>query len=321
MEYKKIIRCALSLLALFAVSFYFIREFQKNWMNIHAFALNLDWRFVVLSFAAIAVTYLLATYGWFLTVNALSDRKITFSASVATVNTGNLTKYIPGKVWSYAFQMYWLADAGFSKSLILYVNLVNLYVALITSTILGLSYLIFSPAKFLGALPPYLLAAFVLFDLWFIKFHAIFFKRFISAFNRTFKREIGYYETPTRLLLRLHLINFTAAFFFGLGAYLLCFGIGFAVDRGTMLLIMSSMMIADVMGFVAVIVPGGLGVRESVMYLLLSGASSAALALILPIATRIVSMIVDIFLGSIGFLLLRQYSMSKKTVTGRVGDK
>lgn len=311
MEQKKIIRCALSLLVLFSVSFYFIREFQKNWMNVQTFALNLDWRFVMLSFAAIVVTYLLATYGWFLTLNALSDRKITFSESVATVNTSNLTKYIPGKVWSYAFQLYWLADAGFSKSLILYVNLVNLYVALITSTILGLSCLIFSSEKF-GALPPYLLAALVLFDLWFVKFHAIFIKRFVSAFNRICKREIGYYETPTGLLLRLHLINFTAAFFFGLGAYLLCFGIGFIVDRGNMLLIMSSMVIADVIGFVAFIVPGGLGVRESAMYLLLNGVSSAALAFVLPIATRIVSMFVDIFLGATGILLLRHYSAAKK---------
>ncbi len=312
MKYKKIIRCALSLLALFAVSFYFIREFQKNWMSIHAFALNLDWRFVMLSFAAIVVTYLLATYGWFLTMNALSDHKITFPESVAAVNTSNLTKYIPGKVWSYALQMYWLADAGFSKSLILYVNLVNLYVALVTATILGLSCLVFSSGKFPGPLPPALLAALIVFDLWFVKFHAIAFKRFISVLNRIFKREIGYYETPTGLLLYLHLINFTAAFFFGLGAYLLCFGIGFAVDPGNILLIMASMMIADVIGFIAVIVPGGLGVRESAMYLLLNGVSISILALILPVATRIVSMIVDIFLGSMGFFLLRYYISAKK---------
>lgn len=312
MEYKKIIRCVLSLLALFAVSYYFFREFQKNWVNIQAFALKIDLRFILLSFAAVLVNYLLATYAWFFTLNSLSDHKITFSESVATVNSSNLTKYIPGKVWSYALQMYWLANAGFSKSLILYVNILNMCITLITSMILALGYLVFSPGIFPRALTVYLLVTILLFDLLFIKYNSNAFKGFISRLNRIFKRDIGYYEIPTKLLYYLHAINFIAAFCFGLGAYLLCFGIGFDIDHSKILLIMSSLVIADVIGFVAVIVPGGLGVREGVMYAILAGVSIPALAIILPIAARIVSMFVDIFLGTIGIILLKRIAAAGK---------
>ena len=45
----------------------------------------------------------------------------------------------------------------------------------------------------------------------------------------------------------------------------------------TCFLVMSSMMLADVIGFLAVIVPGGLGVREGVMYLMLAGISIPAI--------------------------------------------
>jgi uncharacterized membrane protein YbhN (UPF0104 family) len=221
-------------------------------------------------------------------------------------------KYVPGKVWSYALQMYWMADAGFSKSLILYVNIINLCSTLITSLILALSYLVFSPGIFPLSLTIYLLGALVLFDFLFIKYNSSAFKWFIGALNRIFKRDIGYYETPTKLLYYLQVINFVGAFCFGLGAYLLCFGIGFDIDSSKMLLIMSSLVIADVIGFVAFIVPGGLGVREGVMYLMLHDVSIPALAIILPIATRIVSMFVDISLGTIGIILLKKITVAKR---------
>lgn len=312
MKHKKTIQFALSLFALFAVSFFFFREFQKNLVNIQAFNLKLDLRFILLSFAAVVVNYLLTTYAWFLTLNSLSGHKIAFLEGVATVNTSNLMKYVPGKVWSYALQMYWMADAGFSKSLILYVNIINLCSTLITSMILALSYLVFSPGIFPRSLTLYLLGALLVFDFLFIKYNSRAFKWFIGALNRIFKRDIGYYETPVKLLCYLQVINFVGAFCFGLGAFLLCFGIGFDIDSNKVLLIMSSLVIADVIGFVAFIVPGGLGVREGVMYLMLHDVSIPALAIILPIATRIVSMFADISLGAIGILLLKRIAAAKR---------
>jgi uncharacterized membrane protein YbhN (UPF0104 family) len=86
----------------------------------------------------------------------------------------------------------------------------------------------------------------------------------------------------------------------------MCFGIGLEVADKRIFSVMSAMIISDVVGFLAVIVPGGLGVREGVMYFLLKGETSGALFLILPIATRIVGMSVDILLGTIGFILLKR---------------
>ncbi|MGE5172405.1 MAG: hypothetical protein ACM3MD_01095, partial [Betaproteobacteria bacterium] len=176
------------------------------------------------------------------------------------MNTSSLTKYIPGKVWSYALQMYWLVNAGFSKSLIVYVNLVNLAISIITSLIVGLGYLLSSPDIFPVMVVFPLLLALVLFDVFFIKFNASVTNGMISLFNRAFHRDIKYFDISHGLLVYLHLIHFLAAFCFGIGAYLLCIGIGFEVTPGKILLVMSSLLISDVIGFLAVIVPGGLGV-------------------------------------------------------------
>ena len=138
------------------------------------------------------------------------------------------------------------------------------------------------------------------------------FKKIISILNRVFQRNIEYYNIPRKHWLYLHLINFLAVFCFGIGAYLLCLGIGFDIAHNAMYSVMSSMLISDVIGFLVIVVPGGLGVREGVMYLMLAGISIPAVSLILPIATRIVSMLVDLFLGAIGFILLNKIASTRK---------
>ena len=69
---------------------------------------------------------------------------------------------------------------------------------------------------------------------------------------------------------------------------------------------MASMMISDVIGYIGIhFVPGGLGVREGVMYFMLQGVSNAVFPLVLPIATRVVSMLADLCAGTISFILLK----------------
>lgn len=92
---------------------------------------------------------------------------------------------------------------------------------------------------------------------------------------------------------------------FGAGAYLLCLGIGFQAPVGKMLAIMSSMMISEVVGFLAVVTPAGLGIREGTMYLVLKDLSSGGLPLLLPFAAGIVNMLVDVYFGAMGLVLLK----------------
>ena len=301
----------LALIALFSV--FFFHEFQKNWVSIQSFDLRPNLICILLSFVAILVTCLLTTYSWFATVNSLSiTNKISFSESVAMVNTSNLTKYIPGKVWSYAIQVYWLGKSGFSKSLIMYIYLINTFISLIAFMLLGTGYLVFSSARLPFSLTVSALVFLAIIDILFITLNSVVFNGLIQILNNAFKRDIEYFETSTKLILKLHLIYLVAAFSFGLSAYSMCFGIGLDIAKDGVLLVMASMMISDVIGFLAIIVPGGLGVREGVMFFLLKGVSSKALALILPIATRIVNMLVDISLGVIGFMLLKKITAVRK---------
>jgi uncharacterized membrane protein YbhN (UPF0104 family) len=224
------------------------------------------------------------------------------------VNTSNLTKYIPGKVWSYALQMFWLSKAGYAKSHILYVNLITLYISLSTALILGLAYLVLSPTLFPPTITAPLLGVSVAFEISFILFNTGIINWLLKRVNALFKRDIKYFKTSIPLLVYLHAVYFLAASSFGAGAYLLTLGIGFDIASPRVLSVMSSFMISEVAGFVSFVTPGGLGVREGVMYLLLKNNSSGPISLILPIAARIMSMLVDAAFGATALSILKRYS-------------
>ena len=305
---RSVIKPIASTLIFVCIGLFFWRAFSHNWAEIRAHHFELNYPLLVLAFVAIAASYIPATYGWHVAVNALSSvNKVTFAQSFATVNTSGLTRYVPGKVWNLALQMYWLTKLGISKPLVVYVNLVNLFVGIVTEVILGLAYLLLSSDDIPLTTSLSLLSALLVLDACVIVFQSQILNLLITLINRVLKRDLPRSNVPAKLMLQLHAIQFLSCFAFGIGAYLLCLGLGYALALRDALLIMASLLLSEVGGILAVLAPGGLGVREGIMYAMLAGASTAALSLVLPLAVRAVTMAVDVLLGLIGLKLLRQF--------------
>jgi len=303
LNYKSAIKIGLSFLLLFAISFFFYREFQKNWLYIHSFDFNINVIYISMAFLAVAITYIINTYCWFYTVNSMSKCKIRFVDSFAVFNTCYLTKYIPGKVWSLAIQMYCLKKYGLSKSLVLYINIITLYISIVASLTLGISYLFFTSSVIPLSVTVPSLIILIISQIIFIKYGSIVFNRLLIYLNKLLKLDIQYFEAPLKLFIHLHIVYLFASLTFGMAAYLLCSGIGFQVPDGNKFSVMSSMLISEVVGVLAIIVPSGLGIREGAMYLQLKSHLPDTISLILPLASRLVNMLVDISFGTIGLIL------------------
>ena len=305
MNNKSAIKIGLSFLLLFAISFFFYREFQKNWLYIQSFDFNINALYIVLAFLAVAITYIINTYCWFYTVNSMSKCNIGFVESFAVFNTCYLTKYIPGKVWSLAIQMYCLKKYGLPRSLVLYINIITLYISLVASLSVGISYLVFTSSviPLLVTVPSLIIL--IISQIIFIKYGSKVFNRLLLYLNKLLKLDIQYFEAPMKLLIYLHVAYFFAALSFGMSAYILCSGIGFQVPEENRFSVMSSMLISEVVGVLAIIVPSGLGIREGAMYLQLKSHLPDTISLILPLASRLVNMLVDISFGTIGLTLFK----------------
>jgi glycosyltransferase 2 family protein len=307
---KPIVSTALVL----GAAYFFYRAFQRNWDSIREHEFQLEPGYLLLAALGALATNLLATLAWSSSVNGLSSARIGFRQSVAAVNASGLTKYIPGKIWSYALQMYWLDGLGISKALVLYVNLMNLAISLGMTLILGLSCLAISSAPvplsmLLGAL-----GALLVLDAVAVLFNGPLIRWLFSLLGKATRRELSYFHVQPALLLRLHAIHLLAACTSGGAAYVFCFAIGYPLSADRGLVVIGSSLVADVAGFVAIIVPGGIGVREGLMYALLGGSMSGSMAIVMPVASRLLNMGVDIVLGAVAFKLLRSLTPKKPVV-------
>ena len=306
------IKRTISVAIIACVGYFFWRTFRQNWSTLSGLELHPRYPFVALALGVVLVSALLLTFAWHLSVNSLSDRghRIKFSQSIATVNTSSLTKYVPGKIWSYALQMYWLTTLGFSKSLVLYVNLVNLAIALLSNVLLGLVCWLVASDKFVG-IASLALAGLLVLDLACIQFSGPVLDAAVKLLNRAFKRNVSYYRISRKLMLQLHGVHLLAAFTSGFSVFLLSFGVGYSVDARLGFLVTASSLIADVAGYLAFMVPGGLGVREGLMYAMLGGIKSGSIGLVLPLAARVASMSSDIVIGAVALKLLQGWTKPK----------
>jgi uncharacterized membrane protein YbhN (UPF0104 family) len=302
----------LSAVIVLCTGYFFFRAFRRNWADVKAHEFRIAPLFLAGALVAAFATCLLATFAWYSAMNALSRSKIGVRQSIAAVNASSLTKYIPGKVWSYALQMYWLDGLGFSKALILYVNLINLLISLGTSLILGLLCLLVSHAGLPVRLILGALMGLLAIDACSILFNRALLNGLITLANKRMKRSFSYFEIKKSLLLKLHLIHLISGLTSGLGAYLFCFGIGYSIDLDRALLVIGASLVSDVAGFLAIIVPGGLGVREGLMYKILGGTATGTLSLVLPVASRMMNMFVDISLGAVALKLLRTLAATRR---------
>jgi hypothetical protein len=310
MKSKSLIKYIIGFLIVAGAGYFFIREFYNNLDSISKFEFKINWFYLFTSELLLILVTLAGTYFWQRLLKIITSQQISFRESLAIVNTSQLTKYLPGKVWSYAFQMLLLSKKGISKTIVLYANLFLAVTSLFASAFWGLLYFAcFNPAHTKFWL--LMLFIFLLFYFGFIFLNQQCLKLLVKIVQKLFKKTITYTHIDVRWIIIFQLVYLLANAIFGITGYLLALGLGFSVSAKDIFAVAGSLIIADLIGFIVLIAPGGLGVREGIMFALLEALGDKSLALILPIGTRIMGMISDLLLGGVGFIFLKKTYSSK----------
>ncbi|KFO66406.1 hypothetical protein ER57_17715 [Smithella sp. SCADC] len=304
MDYKKYLKSLLSVavVAVFVVFFY--REFSANWESVRTFHLQINWGYIVLGILMMIANYLCTTLSWHIGINYFDNHKrLKFTQSIAVVNISQLGKYIPGKLWSYMVQIYWLASKGVPKTTVLYLNIVTTLLTILVSMLMGCLFLMMLPnwyhlkteiLIFIGLL---LIINLVLLNNNFLRF-------FIEMFSRIIKQNISFHQLSTRRIISMQLIYIIGAFFWILAGCFITLGIGFDLDRMRIVFIAAAMLLGDVIGFIILVAPGGLGVREGTIFLILKGTGIIQFALVFPIVVRLLSIVTDLIMGIVSVLII-----------------
>lgn len=313
----------LTLLVVSGTVWFFVHAFQQHLEEIRQAQLAFRPLPLGAGVGLLLLAYGLITQAWRVTLTTLAQRPLSFGASVSALHLPGLTKYLPGRVWSYALQMLWLTRQHFAPEVVLYANLVNVLTSLAVSAWLGLALLLWQarlgpsqpvPAAYLGAMGLVSLLA----SAAFVWCHRPVMARLKTLLQRLSGRAFTLLEAPPSLLLRLQAYYAMIYTCFGLASFALAAGMGLPLGFEALPGIIAAVTIADALGFMVLLTPGGLGVRESVMALLLSGVTDPTLALLLPMVSRVASMSVEALLGGGSMLLVSRVRQRERARAGDV---
>jgi len=299
------------LVLLIGVYWFFAGEIQRHWNELSRVHLDIQWQYIVAGALLVIAAYLVATLAWQDAIWLASNKKLTFVESIGLVNISQLTKYLPGKVWSYAIQMHLLASHTISKTCVLSINITMLLSLITSAAVIGLGYITFASALlprevalpiFTASLVCYALLVFG--GSWSISL-------LVRLINTVFRKNLEAVNVPLRGMIFVHGLNLVSNLCFGVAGYFIAVGIGIPQGLSLVAPITAASLLSDTIGFFAFVVPGGLGVREGVMYAMLKSAVDIQTCFILPVAFRLVTMMCDLLLGGLAMVLLHRFAKNE----------
>lgn len=277
------------------VIFYFLgRSLFLNWSKVRNYQWELDYPLLIVSFFLFGLVYLYLIRIWLSLLGKL-DSRIPFWKMFKIWFLSNLGKYLPGKVWTVVGVIYLLEKEGVPKKKGLTTAIIGQALSVLSALLLSFIFLgytlyekIFSknPAVFFLAIF-FSVAVFV-----FITYPKLL-EMVINFGLRLVKKEEISLELKAKELL-LYLVYYTLSW--------LLFGLAFVffvrsvtpVEWNLYFSLTGAFAFSLTIGFLAVFVPGGLGVREGILVLLLSLYFPLPVATLLSIFSRLWISLVEI---------------------------
>ncbi|WP_372595422.1 hypothetical protein [Actinotalea sp.] len=316
MSRKRALRGVLTLVVLLVVGYFFARGLAENWSAVREIEIQVNgWSVgaVVLFSAAVVVSGLL----WGHMLGRLNHSRITRTDAIRVQCLSWLLKYVPGQVGSVANKVVWVGDRGISRTLVVitfvYENVFLLLGSIVPTGVIllvsratpgGSGDLVTTLLPAIAALVPLLL----------VMDRRIFRGGVNLVARRALRRDV-----PDEYFLRpLDALGYQLAFL----VPRVLNGIGFVfivasfldVSSSAYLPLAAAYVLAGAVGILAVFVPSGLGVRESVIVLFASHYMPIEQAIVLSLLARLYSTVGDAVLALLyGALKLRDVSEGRQS--------
>ena len=277
------------------VIFFLIGYLVRNWQEVSAQNFELNWGYLIPSLLLLLFLFFYQTVIWRYLLVSLGE-KISISEAYRIFNISNLGRYIPGKVWQILGIMYLADKKKLSKSRVG------------TTIVFAIVLLIF--AGFIVALPSVgqvNIGRVSLAYFWFAVPVILFFifspKSLVAVLNyilARFKRgKLQYYPSwKQNLLVLLLYISYWAIY--GVSFYLFILSFGQNIRFADVVGVYPA---ASIVGYLALFVPSGLGIREGVVTALLSPYLPLPIATLIGLTSRLWFTAAEIISASVALLL------------------
>ncbi len=289
---KKIISIAIIL-----IIFYFLgKEIYDSWSLLPTFKWRFNFPFLFASILVLLISYFFSPYCWNLIMRNLKE-KLSYKKSMKIWGLSQLGKYIPGKVWTFLGMIYLCktekisAKKGAAAAVLM--TLFDIVSAVLLSIYI-LCYIAILYVKIPLVLIP-LLMAFLLF-LVFISIHPKVWNFFLNLVLKILKRKTIKFKIayPIKILF-VYIIKWviigSSFYLFLISVYTL------PLNFKNWLTVLSIWVISWEIGFLSLLTPIGLGVREGMITLLLQILVNVPppVGAIIAISSRLWSLFVELF--------------------------
>ncbi len=270
--------------AIALLAFYFLfSRLIRDWRQIPFDTLHFNLLLLILSYAVLFVVHFpLSALGWQLLLAGLGEQ-IGFRRALAIITITQLGKYAPGKVWFTLGRMSLARSDGVAESKTLTSVVIETGFLLLAAVLLFALALLFLPR---GAFPPgvyysLLAAPFTLFVVYppilnrLLRFLLPRFKRPVFTLKLSYPRLLA--------ILGIYLLDW---FFQGLGCFILINSF-YPFPARQLPVLLGGYAISWILGFLFLLAPAGLGIREGIYTFILKLVMPAPVAIISAMVTRV----------------------------------
>lgn len=322
---KKIISKIIGFFVIVLIFYFLGKNLFTNFEQIREYQFSLNYFYLALSFIFLGLGFLNRGLVWKKIINLLQpDNNLSYLEAIKIETYAELGKYLPGKVFSLIGLIYLARDKNISKkNLLLSVIFYSIFfiVAGFILSLFLISFFFAYPVRDLLSLSPSFASVISngaysvnLFNFYLIGIFAII-GGLVAVHPRVFQFLIRLVlikiKSPDSVELssglnwpdRLKMIFYClfTHFLFGLGFFCLINSITY-LPLQNLLSIIGVFVLAMIMGFVVFFVPGGLGIREGALVLLLQPFFPLNIAILISLLTRVWTISADV-LAAGGFYL------------------
>ena len=277
----------------------------KYFDEISKFHWKLNYFYLVLAILILSLLFFIGSWGWMLILHRLRVR-ISFKRSMEIWVASIIGKYIPGKVWFVLGRIYLGQKLGISKTKMSLSILLEIILMQSSGVMFFFaSFLFWEQRTLLHQIWPFMIMFWVL---TIVVMQPAVLQRIVNPLLRILKKKEISIDISNKDILLLLSFYFFFWFCSGIGVYFLTRSF-YPINITAFPIISGSWAISTVLGFMVLVAPGGLGVREGVIVFLLSRFIPTYVALLVAISSRILLTILEI--GFVGILLRFDVSLSK----------
>jgi len=276
------LRKVLQYLALAVIAFFLGWALYGNWEEVRTYQWSFDYPLLALSLGVMLASLSLYAWQWKFSLQRLGAT-VGFIKVLRIYFTGNLGRYIPGKVWQFVGWFYLFEQEGVSPVQTLTSIAVNQVIQNMTG--LALAFVVLAGFRSTG-LSRRLLPFLVLIPLGLIVVQPPILEKLLNGALRLFKRESVTIELSPWDLACFTAVHFLIWLCYGLAFYLFIRAL-YPVPLEWMPALAGIFAGAWVLGFLSFLAPGGLGVREGILVYLLGFYLPSHVAIVVTLLSRL----------------------------------